>query len=240
MENAINFGVTGQLNSSKLHHEQLKLEGVCVRCAHCAMKLTDSVSIERGIGPTCSKHGYHEDPVNGDEIQAMIILSDYPELIKFLTDHYKPLGLRGLMNGLVKVCSLNRKAPVHKICCEAIELLGFRNLASTLRKSLVSVSIWKPDTHPGCLAVNVVRRDWRPEWSHYLKDMAYGAFFDKALKALIIPVHLSGDTTKVAVNSDSVSNRVTLWESLVRYYPGLILETPDGNIEIRSSARKAI
>jgi hypothetical protein len=237
--NAVNIEVTGldDLSTGKLHHEKLKLEGICVRCAHCGMKLTDSVSIQRGIGPTCSKHGYNEDPVDGDEIQAMIILSDYPELVKFLVERYKPLGLRGLMNGLVKVCSLNRKTPIHKLCCEAIELLGFRNLASTLRKSLVSVTVWKPETHPGCLAVNVVRRDWRPEWTSYLKRTAFGAFFDRELKALIIPVHQADDTTKVAVNSSKIPNRVTLWQSLVRFYPGLVMETPDGNVEIRENTK---
>lgn len=229
---AISFG---DLTTRKLAHSQLVLDGVCSHCGHCGLRLTDSVSVQRGIGPACSKRGYHEDPVQGDEIQAFIVLADYPELISFLTQHYKPQGLRGLMNGLVRVASLNRKRPIHKDICDAIECLGFKNLASTLRKSLVSVFLRRSEKHPNAFAVRVLRREYSHSWNMDLKRDGYGVFYDNSEKSLIIPIHRLNDETELAVSPSGVPNKVLLWDSLVKYYSGLVMATSKGNFEIKES-----
>jgi len=227
------------INTKKVVHGNLVVSGVCSHCAHCGQPLTDSVSIERGIGPICSKKGYHEDPVDGDEIQALIELSDYPDLVAFLTEHYKPQGVRGLMNGLVKVCSLNRRSPVHRVCCTAIESLGYKRLASTLRKSLASVFITNSEEYPGHLEVRVLYRDYSRAWQRDLTAKGYGIFFSSKTKTLLVPVHKPDDESQVAVNGDGIPNRKILWDSLTQHYEGLVVRLPDENVEIRAETKKA-
>ena len=69
--------MNGTISTTKLHHGTLIMSGVCEKCAHCGQPLTDSVSIERGIGPVCSNKGYKEEPKDADEIQAMIARPDH-------------------------------------------------------------------------------------------------------------------------------------------------------------------
>lgn len=161
--------------------------GVCTHCAHCGMKLTDALSIERGIGPVCSSKGYMEEPVEGDDVQALIDLAEYPELVQYLTEHYKPQGKRGLMNGLVKICSLNRRSPVHQACCDAIQSLGYAKLASTLRESIAVLELKESSDFPGSYEVWVKKSDFKWAWQTDLKKIG-GAFFSKRHRAWIVGI----------------------------------------------------
>jgi hypothetical protein len=187
----------------------LTFQGVCSHCAHCGQPLSDSVSIERGIGPVCSKKGYHEDPTDPDEMQAMIDLAEYPDLVDFLTARYKPQGVRGLMNGLVKVCSLNRRSPVHQACCDAVESLGYRKLASLLRESIAVVEVKDCKEHPGCFHVWVKKSEWSWGWTNSLRAVP-GAHFSRHLKGTIVPV----------------GQKAALWELMLKYYEGFCAKVP--------------
>jgi hypothetical protein len=194
---------------------QLMFEGVCTHCAHCGQPLTDAVSMERGIGPICSKKGYSEDPKDADEMQAIIDLAEFPALVEYVTTKYKPLGVRAMMNGLVKICSLNRRSPVHAACTDAIESLGFRHLASTLRESIAVVEIKDCKEHPGMLHVWVKKSDWSWSWSNAIRTLP-GSFVSRQLKGTIVPER----------------HKRALWEFMLKYYGGLMAKTPTGTIKI--------
>jgi len=186
---------------------QLVFQGVCSSCAHCAMKLTDAISIQRGLGPICSKKGYLEDPTNPDEMQAMIDLAEYPDLVDFLTKTYKPQGVRGLMNGLVKICSLNRRSPVHQACCDAIESLGFRSLASLLRESIAIIEIKSQDDKT--FNVWVKKSEWHPAWSYALRKLP-GVYLSRQYKGWIVPK----------------TSKPDLWKLMLQHYEGFCAKVP--------------
>jgi Family of unknown function (DUF6011) len=191
-------------------HYSLVFQGVCTNCAHCALKLTDSVSIERGLGPICSKRGYMEDPTNPDEIQAMIDLAEYPALVDFLVKSYKPKGVRGLMNGLVKICSLNRRSPVHQACCDAVESLGYKRLSYTLRESLKAVEIKHHDANN--YSIWVKKAEWSWNWTSDVRRQIPASFMNRQAKGLIVPR----------------SEKQVLWALVLKHYEGLIAVVPDG------------
>ena len=189
----------------------LVFQGVCSHCAHCGQPLSDSVSIERGIGPICSKKGYMEDPSNPDEMQAMIDLAEFPELVQFLSDQYKPQGVRGLMNGLVRICSLNRRSPVHQACTDAIESLGYRKLASLLRESISVVEVSDCKDHPGNYVVWVKKSEWSWNWTNDIRREIPGSFPSRAHKGTIVP-H---------------TQKPKLWELMLKHYSGLCAKVPN-------------
>ena len=186
----------------KGQHYKLVFQGVCSHCAHCAMQLTDSVSIERGLGPVCSKRGYLEDPTDPDEIQAMIDLAEYPDLVNYLVEKYKPQGVRGLMNGLVKICSLNRKSPVHQACCDAVESLGYKKLASTLRESLAVIEIKEEDVNT--YNVWVKKSEWNYSWQIEVTRLP-GAYKSFQKKGLLVPK----------------KQKQMLWALMIKHFEGL-------------------
>lgn len=225
------------LTTVKIPHRNLILEGVCSHCAHCGHELTDSVSIQRGIGPVCSRKGYSEDPVEGDEMQAMIDLAEFPELVEFLTEHYKPLGIRGLVNGLVRVASLNRprgrgqkdgNVKVHSACCDSIESLGHRKLAQLLRETLVIMEVRESEAYPGSYEVWVKRREWTREWSRDLKRATVGSFFCRKAKATVVPIHKPDDPTlfrysnRTGPGGRRLLNKRALWDLMLKHYGGLV------------------
>jgi hypothetical protein len=197
-------------------HFTLVFQGVCTNCGHCALKLTDSVSIERGIGPVCSKKGYFEDPTDPDEMQAMIDLAEYPDLVNFLVEKYKPQGVRGLMNGLVKICSLNRRSPVHQACCDAIESLGYKRLASTLRDSIAIIEVKEQDVNT--YHVWVKKSEWHSGWSYDARAIP-GAYYSKQEKGLLVPKN----------------QKHLLWALILKHYEGLCAKvpTPDGKRTVK-------
>lgn len=190
----------------------LVFQGVCSHCAHCGQPLSDSVSIERGIGPICSKKGYHEDPTDPDEMQAMIDLAEFPDLVEYLVKSYKPQGVRGLMNGLVKICSLNRRSPVHQACCDAVESLGYRKLASLLRESIAVVEVKDCKEHPGNFHVWVKKSEWSWGWTNSLRAVP-GARFSRTLKGTIVPK----------------GEKRALWDLMLKHYEGFCAKVPNKN-----------
>lgn len=193
---------------------QLVFEGVCSNCAHCSQPLSDAISIERGIGPICSKKGYLEDPKSSDEIQAMIDLAEFPALMNFVVERYKPQGVRAMMNALVKICSLNRRSPVHPACCDAIDSLGYTRLASTLRESLAVIEISQAQDS-GSYLVWVKKSDWHWGWTNALRQIP-GSYFSKQAKGTIVPK----------------THKRELWTLMLKYYEGLCAKTPNGVVKI--------
>lgn len=158
------------LTTKKLPHKNLVLDGACSNCACCGQDLSDAVSIQRGIGPKCSQKGYLEEEVEGDLFEAYVVLSGFPELYRFLKDHYEPLGLRGLINGLVRTASLNRprgrgqkdgNLEVFRACCDAVEAVGHKKMAALLRNTLVAV--WLDPVELGIYRLRV-RKGKSPDW----------------------------------------------------------------------------
>ncbi len=196
-------------------------DGVCTHCAHCGIALTDAISIQRGTGPTCSKRGYLEDPVESDEMQAFIDLSEFPELCEYLTKKYKPLGVRSLMNGLVKIASLNRRATgLHSAICDAIDSLGYKRLSSTLRESIAVISISESKLNPDCLSVWVKKSEWKSSWSYDLKRAMgmnhYDRFRMSDSKGILVPKKY----------------KPQLWSMMIKHYEGFSAKTPSGTIKI--------
>ncbi len=245
------FPKLDDVTTKKLPHRNLVLDGICSHCAHCGHQLSDAVSIQRGIGPVCSKKGYHEDAVEGDECQAMIDLSEFPELVDFLTEHYKPLGLRGLVNGLVKVASLNRPRGrgmgegnyrVHAACCDAIESLGHRQLAGLLRETLVVATVTKCSAEPGVYSVHVKKRDLPTWWNTEMRRAIAGLQWVKADKTHRVRFYHSehdGDADFQALSNHQgadgrrVTNRAVLWNLLKDAFTGMVVKTVDGNVRIK-------
>lgn len=186
----VNLGGTATVGVKKASHGRLILDGTCSRCAHCGMKLTDAVSVERGLGPVCSQKGYEDVvPQDTDDMHALILLSEWPELVEHLTENYKPKGLRGLMNGLVRVCSLNRRSPVHKACTDAIEALGYVKLAAALRESLAVVKISKSEVEEGAIEI-WIRKDVYVTARGYGSELRqiFGQRWNPARRRPIVPL----------------------------------------------------
>ncbi len=229
------------LTTKKIHHKNLLLSGVCCNCACCGHKLSDAQSILAGIGPICNRKGYKESPVDADEMQALIDLAEFPELVDFLMEHYKPLGIRGLVNGLVRVASLNRphgrgwvegNVKVFSACVDAIQSLGHKLMAELLRETLVIMTVKDVEEIPGSLAVWVKRRDWTKYWSWDVKKRIPGSYFSRQHKANIVPVHAPGDpsrpklTGRTRTRADGQRTQETakgaLWEIMLKHYEGCV------------------
>lgn len=208
-----------QMPSGTYRHKgerfELITQGVATRCAHCSMKLTDSVSLERALGPTCSKRGYLEDPKEADEVGAIFALAEFPALAQYVTDVYKPLGVRKMMNFLVKICALNRRSPVHAACTDAIEQLGYKALASLLRESIAVVEVTPSTAHKDSLKIWVKKSEWGWGWTNSLRTI-HGSHFSRAEKGTIVPI-----TEKAAV-----------WAMIRKYYAGFYCKTAKGCVKI--------
>ena len=195
---------------------KLICDGVCTNCAHCGLKLTDSISVERGMGPLCSKKGYNDaDVVVSDEVDAMIALAEYPVLVDYLVKKYKPSGNRALVNALVRTASLNRRSPVHGACADAVDMLGYKTLASKLRESLSSVEIKTYKDDPECYAVWVKNSDFVWGWWGGLRNLP-GVRMSRDPKATIVPKR----------------HRAELARLTVQYYSGLFVSTEKGSFRI--------
>jgi hypothetical protein len=202
---------------------ELIFEGVCNNCAHCALKLTDADSIQFGMGPICRKRaGVNSPPVNPDEIQAMIDLAEYPSLVEFLTKKYKPQGPKALMNGLVKIASLNRKSPIHTAICDAVDSLGYKQLASVLRESIAVVEV--VDHDDTSFRVWIKKSDFSWNWYNDLRRLG-GVFAQKYPKrGTVVPKR----------------HREQLWNLLNQYYSGLCVKTTKGTFKIKKGSAQAV
>lgn len=203
------------------HHKgmrhKLVFEGVCTHCAHCGQPLSDAVSAERGIGPICSKKGYHETPMEEvDATDALIALAEYPVLVDYLTKKYKPAGNRALCNGLVRTASLNRRTPVHAACCDAVEALGYKRLASALRESIAVIEIYEVAERPDSLMVWVKKCDFKWAFWGTLKHQP-GVFMVKHPKpAIVVPKKMKSGLARL----------------IVEHYEGLAVKTKNGTHKI--------
>jgi hypothetical protein len=209
--------IVGAISTEKMVHGTMVLNGIAEKCISCGMPLTDALSIQRCLGPDCAGKGYAEDPIDSDEMGAMIELAEYPALVEFLIEHYKPFGLRGLMNGLVRIAALNRKSPVHPACCNAIEMLGYGRLANTLRNSLVIGQIKDSKLHAGNHHVWIKRASWTREFGRACGAIPR-AFFDRVEKGWIVPKHPAA--------------RVALWRVLMEHYSHEAIKTNSGPVKI--------
>jgi len=217
VSSALVFDMPPQAYMKKGQHYNLVFTGVATHCAHCAMALTDPVSIERSLGPSCSKRGYMEDPKDSDEIQAMIDLAEYPTLVEYLVAKYKPLGVRGLMKGMVNIASLNRRSPVHQAITDAIDSLGYKKLASLLRESLCAVEIKEHDANNWLVWVK--KSEWSWSWSNDLRRNIPNSYMSRKDKGMIVPK----------------SGKQMLWALVLKNYAGMFAKVPDG-----SGGKKAV
>ncbi len=212
-------------SSGRVSRDKLILEGACSHCAHCGQPLTDSVSHERGIGPICSKKGYNEDPKDPDEIQAFIHLSPYPDLVQTLLTKIgppeSPNRMRKLMNELVRICSLNRKSPVHRDVCDAIDALGYWKLASTLRECIHTVEIKELKEYPDHFAVKTKYERINFDFNSRIRQLS-GLPFSRAAKAFLVPKK----------NSDGLPNNKNVWNTAVEFYEGEIVKTSRGSFKL--------
>lgn len=191
---------------------QLIFDGVCTHCAHCGQPLTDSESIERGIGPVCSKKGYLEDPKQADEMGGIIALAEFPDLADYVAKVYKPQGARKMMNFLVKICALNRRSPVHLACTDAIEALGYKQLASTLRESVAVIEVKPRKDDPDNFLVWVKRSEWHWDWTNALRTLPGTRF----------PGRYSGEKGTIVPKR----HKSALWDMMNRYYAGFCAKVP--------------
>jgi hypothetical protein len=237
------------LNTQKVAHGRLITQGICSKCAHCSMPLTDAASVERGLGPICSKKGYEDPPRDGDGVEAMIALAEYPQLVEFLLAHNEIGNLRGLMNALVKVCSLNRgNANLHSACCDAIEALGWRQLANAMRESIACMVLKASEAHPGFYEIWVKRAHWNWSWDRDVRSIP-GAVKDRhSSKGLFvrIPVHapvppnatpeerkaLEKKLIGGKFEGKLMTNKAALWQLMLRHFAGLCAKTPTGGVKI--------
>jgi hypothetical protein len=214
-----NTTIIGGVNTRKVHHSKLIMEGVCSACCDCGMPLTDSVSISRGIGPVCGKKGYLEDPIKTiDVTDAIVSLSPYPELIEFLMSNYSEVGNRGFMNGLVKVCSLNRQnKELVKNCCMAIEMLGWTRLANAIRNSCIIMTIKNSKNSPDYFEVYLKNVYYKPQWSSAINQIPGTKFSRNPQKHNLV----------------LKSKKDELWAALLQVYNGECVKGPEGIFQIR-------
>ncbi len=123
------------LTTKKLHHATMIADHCCTACACCGQPLSDGLSCQVGMGPTCRSKGFSQEPLPSDPIDAMILLSAWPELVLFLNKHYAPDGNRGLVNRGSEQKDGNED--LFRACCDAVEALGYPKMANLLRNTLV-------------------------------------------------------------------------------------------------------
>jgi hypothetical protein len=222
------MNLVDQMKNAGLNGHQwrgkLITDGCASNCLHCGLPLTDGVSLETSMGPVCRKYGYNSEPENGDEILALGALAQWPELVDFLLQKWKPQGPKGLLNGLLRIGALNRRTPVHEAITDAVEYLGYRNLASALRKCLCVASVKESKSNPNFFIVWVKKSVYQWSWSRDIRVAFPQSYFSRAEKGLIIPK----------------TGKRALWNLLISHYEGYVLETPDGKfVKIKKAEKKS-
>lgn len=117
----------------------------CTNCAICGRSLTDSVSVNRGIGPICSRKYYDVEHNITDDMVAEALgclhASKIDSRVKMYAKRLKRQP-RNLCNLLVKWASANfDEQDVVIECAEVIDSLGFDLLAQVLRERNTKVHI---------------------------------------------------------------------------------------------------
>lgn len=228
----------------KLPHKDMLLDGVCESCACCGQPLTDSVSVQRGMGPVCSKKGYSEDPTDPDEMGAFICLSEFQELVEFLTKHYRPLGLRGLVNGLVRVASLNRprgrdqrdgNSKLFRACCDAIEHLGYIKMSNVLRDILVCGWLTK-DEKDECFSILRTKAYRTPKslTSSFKYDLSDSVLERHTRTFRVRLVNPDGSLTMSRVPGKT--NKRVIWENFLSAFRGEAVKINGDVVPVRASS----
>lgn len=187
----------------------LALHGVCTVCAHCALTLTDSMSIETGLGPVCRKKARYDDPENADkdETVAMALLAKHTEVFDFLINNCgKNKSL--LMKAMVRIASLNRNTELHRDITNAIEALGWVTLANHLRKPFAAISISKNDDW---YALKIQKKYFSYEYWSLMREFVEFRF-DRLNRQVLF----------------TQPEKAKVWHILKICYPNFVLKTPEG------------
>lgn len=115
------------------------------RCCICSADLTDAVSVNRGIGPICSRKYYEVEHVITDQMVqvalGLLFASKLDGRVKVFAKRLKDQP-RDLCNLLVKWASANYdQTEIVFECSDVIAALGFRDLATVLRERRTQVVI---------------------------------------------------------------------------------------------------
>lgn len=211
----------GEINGKKRNHSSLILEGICSHCCYCGMPLTDSVSVERGIGPLCSKKGYEEDVLDGDTVDAMIMLSNWPELQKYVVENYGEKGTtREVMNCLVRLASLNRfNYDFFVDVINAVDALGYKRLACTLRESLAIITVKTSDQNQDII-FKIHKYAFTRRFGYRLREIP-GVVFSNHLKGYVVPVG-TPENPNVVILPDGKTKTAKrhLWDLMIEFYSG--------------------
>jgi hypothetical protein len=201
------------------------------------------------MGPTCRRKGFSQEPLPADPIDAMILLSEWAELVEFLNKHYSAEGNRGLVNGLVRVASLNRprggeqkegNEKLFRAFCDAVEALGYPKMANLLRDTLVVAWLNKSD-EPGEDGISYLRtKAYRTPgwlWSEIMNKVG-GVSWDKKTRTFRIPMHEKGSHLMLVTSVDSgKSNKRVVWETLLKAFEGYAAKINGNPVPVRVKER---
>lgn len=192
---------------------KIQLHGVCSNCAHCSLALTDSLSIETGLGPICRKKARYSDPEDAekDETVAMALLSKYEDVFSFLMNNCgKDKGM--LMKAMVRIASLNRNTELHRDITNAIEALGWKTLAAHLRKPFAGIAITKSEDQ---YSLKVQKKYFSYEYWNLMREFVEYRF-DRANKCVWF----------------KEAEKAKVWHILKLCYPNFVMKTPEGYVTI--------
>lgn len=194
---------------------------VASSCAACGRRLTDGVSIEKGIGPVCRKKYLYEDAYPIDDGMKL-------QLAVFLTESAIPQALavrigeaclddnsRRAANLLVHAAS-TEGAHAAIEAAHALRLLGYDVLANKVQERLSSVQIKVEGSYL------IVRTPFDPAFLIEVREIR-GRRWDFTRKINAIPV----------------AQKVALFEALLRCYPGALGVGPKGPFVIERKERAA-
>lgn len=187
----------------------IQLHGVCNNCAHCGLTLTDSLSIETGLGPICRKKARYNDPENAekDETVAMALLSKYEEVFSFLMNNCGK-NKSQLMKAMVRIASLNRNTELHRDITNAIEALGWVTLANHLRKPFAAIVIGKSDDS---YSLKIQKKYFSYEYWNMIREFVEYRF-DRLNKCIWF----------------KEEEKAKIWHILKLHYPNFVMKTPEG------------
>lgn len=166
---------------------------VATSCAICSRPLLDSVSVERGVGPSCaSKHGFGEaqGPALWPAAEAAIARAAalFPDRMFALasTD-----DARRAANALVHRIAAEPHSPAVPHMLAAVSALGFVQVADAISANLVPVTVRVEAVGTRVLAVRVEREMLRGElFERFVTAMQTvpGRWFDRKENANLVPV----------------------------------------------------
>lgn len=141
------------------HDQWLNLHTItATHCCICRAALTDAVSVEKGIGPICGRKYYaieHEiTPAMVEVALGVIACSKLDNSVKLTAKHMKDRP-REFCNILLKWASAHydERAVVFDVA-DAVEALGFVELAAKLREDRTQVHVRPDATDPNRITVH--------------------------------------------------------------------------------------